>query len=72
MLQWLQDEYLARAIAIRADLQGFRSSLTKLITHISRDSEVEMKAKIEKEDISDARDEDTCLYVLACVHRCLI
>jgi hypothetical protein len=48
-LRWLQHDYLKEAAAIRVNLQAVRSSLTRFISHMSRELEVEVKAEAETE-----------------------
>lgn len=62
-LRWLQDDYLKEAAAIRVNLQAVRSTLTRFISHMSREIEVEAeaKAKAETVNITDTWLEDTHL-----------
>jgi hypothetical protein len=60
-LRWLQHDYLKEAAAIRVNLQAVRSSLTRFISHMSRELEVEVKAETETVNTANTWLEDTHL-----------
>jgi len=60
-LRWLQHDYLKEAAAIRVNLQAVRSSLTRFISHMSRELEVEVKAETETDNTANTGLEDTHL-----------